>query len=84
MIKKEDLEGWAYYLGNCRNANIAMWIPDEEHFIHFRTKFGSTFAETIKHPEDDEVWDVFKPYKKVDMDFGKEREASRAAEKEQK
>jgi hypothetical protein len=67
MIKKSDLEGWAYYAGYCRNSRVAMWEPKKEHFIYLRTKFGDTFSETIKHPEDDDGYDLFKPYKKLDI-----------------
>jgi hypothetical protein len=29
--------------------------------VYRRVKFGTVFLEQIKHPEDDEVWDVFYP-----------------------
>ena len=59
VIKKEDLKHGAYYKGRCRNATIARWNAEKEVFSHWRTKFTSTFIETIKCPEDDKVYDVF-------------------------
>lgn len=56
-IPKEELQTGAYYFGKCRNAKIARW--DGARFIHWRTKFTSTFLESIKCPEDDQVYDVF-------------------------
>lgn len=64
MIAKKDLEVGAYYEGDCRNAQIARW--DGEVFYHWRTKFTMRFLECIKHPEDDDVWDVFIPERKIE------------------
>ena len=58
-IAKKDLIHGAYYTGRCRNASEARWNADREVFVHWRTKFTSTFLEEIKHPEDDEFFDVF-------------------------
>lgn len=63
VIKKEDLEDGAYYWGTCRNASIARW--DGKEFWYIRQKFGSTFAESINHLEDDNGYDLFIPLKKV-------------------
>jgi len=67
MIPKRDLKPWAYYSGSCRNARIAMWDSNRQLFIHLRTKFRDTFAETIPHPEDDEGWDVFIPVEEIKL-----------------
>lgn len=56
-IPKSELIPGEYYKGVCRNARIARW--DGAKFWHWRTKFGSTFLESIRHREDDEIWDVF-------------------------
>ena len=56
-IKKEDLEIGAYYNGHCRNTTIARW--NGEVFLYWRNKFGHTFLEEIKCPEDDDYYDVF-------------------------
>ena len=65
MIAKKDLKHGAYYEGHCRNATIARWDGQKQHFVHWRNKFGQWFTETICHPEDDMVWDVFEPYKEL-------------------
>ena len=69
MIPKKDLKSGAYYKGSCRNANVAQWDGREGVFYHLRTKFGSTFAESIPHPEDDKGFDVFIPVEEIKLDF---------------
>ena len=61
-IPKEQLKHGAYYNGRCRNATVARWNGDEQQFYHWRTKFGTTFIETIKCPEDEQRFDVFVTY----------------------
>lgn len=63
MQKKHLIKG-AYYVGVCRNANVARW--DGEKFHHWRQKFGSVFVESIKHREDDDAFDVFDAFYRVD------------------
>jgi len=58
-IPKKDLIHGAYYKGRCRNANEARWNGERQLFIHWRTKYGSTFLEDICHPEDEKRFDVF-------------------------
>ena len=58
-IAKKDLVHGAYYTGRCRNASEARWNADKQVFVHWRTKFNHTFLEEIKHPEDDQLFDVF-------------------------
>lgn len=58
-IARADLKHGAYYGGRCRNASVARWDANIQAFRHFRTKFGETFVEEIKHPEDDQHFDVF-------------------------
>lgn len=58
-IPKAELVHGAYYVGRCRNATIARWNAETQQFYHWRTKFGMKFVETIKAPEDDQVFDVF-------------------------
>ena len=65
-LPKCDLVKGNYYVGVCRNANIARW--DGERFHHWRKKFGTRFVETIKHREDDEAFDVFDAWMPVDPD----------------
>ena len=49
------------YIGDCRNAREAVW--DGEKFTYMRTKFGSTYPETINHFQDDDGYDLFVPLK---------------------
>ncbi|CAQ71588.1 hypothetical protein RALTA_B0977 [Cupriavidus taiwanensis LMG 19424] len=55
----------AYYQGRCRNATIARWNGEKQCFVHFRTKFGEHFLESIKHEEDFSGFDCFKPDREV-------------------
>lgn len=59
MIAKKDLIVGAKYSGYCRNASEATWTGTC--FEYTRYKFGDSYTETIKHPEDDSVHDVFIP-----------------------
>lgn len=59
IIPKKDLKKNTYYRGKCRNASVALWNGFE--FIYVRTKFSSSFNEDIKHPEDDNGYDLFIP-----------------------
>ena len=63
FLPKADLVTGEYYRGHCRNAPIAKWLGDR--FVYLRTKFGHTFAEEIKHPDDDKTFDVFFPTEKL-------------------
>ena len=65
-MDKSDLVHGEYYSGQCRNATVARWNAEHQCFIHWRTKFGFTFLETIKHPDDDQVYDVFLVEKRID------------------
>ena len=58
-IKKAALVHGVYYRGRCRNATIARWDGQAEHFVHWRTKFNFRYLEAIKCPEDDDRFDVF-------------------------
>jgi hypothetical protein len=64
-IAKKDLVVGEYYLGDCRNAQIARW--DGNMFYHWRTKFGTKFIEAIKHPEDEQYYDVFYPFELYEL-----------------
>jgi hypothetical protein len=66
FISKDKLEHAAYYKGVCRNASIARWDAVDEVFWHWRTKLGSTFTESINHPEDDDGFDMFYPISKIE------------------
>lgn len=59
LLRKEQLEHGRYYAGKCRNARIARWHAGAECFVHWRSKFGARFLERIKHPVDENYFDVF-------------------------
>jgi hypothetical protein len=61
FVRKTDLVDGEYYYGRCRNSHCARWNAETQEFVYMRTKFGSRFAETIKHPEDDDGFDLFVP-----------------------
>lgn len=65
MVAKKDLIDDAWYYGICRNASIARWNAEENKFYYLRTKFGTTQAESIRHPEDDNGYDLFIPIKQL-------------------
>ena len=64
FIPKKDLEDGAFYLGNCRNANIAVWNKKEEVFTYVREKYNSKFLEDINPIENDNGFDLFIPMEK--------------------
>ncbi len=66
-IKKTDLIHGEYYKGTCRNATEARWDEKNQCFVYWRFKFGETFLETIKAPEDDKNFDVFVTEKIVEI-----------------
>jgi hypothetical protein len=61
MMSKADLIHGAYYAGHCRNTSIARWNGKTQCFVYWRTKFGNTFPEYIRHAEDEKVYDAFEP-----------------------
>lgn len=63
-IPKDNLEIGKTYLGNCRNAEKAIWTGNK--FLYKRTKFGSTYDEEINHFQDDDGSDLFVPLRKID------------------
>jgi len=61
LLRKEELQHGAYYEGHCRNTSVARWHAQTQCFFYRRYKFGHTFIEEIKHPEDERYYDVFLP-----------------------
>lgn len=61
MMRKEELLHGAYYRGHCRNATIARWSSIKEQFVHHQMEFGHKIVERIRHPADEQVYDVFIP-----------------------
>lgn len=66
VIRKEDLVDGAYYQGICRNASVAKWDAKDNCFWYMRTKWGSSFKEDINHIADDNGYDLFIPFVKLD------------------
>lgn len=60
LLDKAELKDGAYYVGRCRNATVARWNAKKQCFTHWRVKFNSVFLEDIKHPVDDDTFDVFR------------------------
>lgn len=62
-IMKKDLEIDSFYYGHCRNAILAKW--NGKKFTYIRSKFGNEFPEDINHFEDDDGFDLFLPFFKL-------------------
>lgn len=60
ILPKAELVDGAYYVGRCRNATIARWSTAHGCFFHWRVKFNRIFVEQIKHPIDEDYFDVFR------------------------
>lgn len=65
MIPKKDLVHNNWYKGQCRNAPVAVWDAKNEEFLYIRFKFFEFFMESIKHPEDDDGYDLFYPHEHI-------------------
>ena len=64
-LPKFTLKKGKTYIGNCRNADKAVW--NGERFEYKRHKFGDTYLETIRHFEDAKgSEDVFVPIREID------------------
>jgi hypothetical protein len=54
---------------------MAQWHASGHVFWYLRQKFSKVFAEKIRHPEDDDGYDLFIPVRKIQMEQTKaERE----------
>lgn len=62
-IPKKDLIKGQLYLGSCRNSSQATWNGNE--FEYTRYKWGSAYKDSIKHFEDDMIYDIFIPFNKI-------------------
>jgi hypothetical protein len=60
----------AYYRGHCRNASIARYNAETNRFVYWRQKFGDVFAEDIHHAGNDDGFDIFQPFAKIDLPEG--------------
>ena len=78
MIKKIDLIEGAYYIGTCRNTNIAKWYDGK--FIFINLEFRRPYIEDINYYGDvkNSSFDGFIPIKLIDFDFNDIVEARNA------
>jgi hypothetical protein len=60
-ISKSNLIDGATYIGHCRNSDTATWNKERNCFVYARYKFGESYEDTCKHPEDDDGYDLFFP-----------------------
>ena len=58
-VPKSELVHGAYYIGHCRNSEIARWNAITSRFVYRRHTFGHEFLEEIHHSEDYCGYDVF-------------------------
>lgn len=65
MLRKKDLEDGAYYRGQARRTTVAMWSAKEDCFLYMRQKFSVRIVSRIRHPENDEGFDLFVPFEKI-------------------
>lgn len=69
-IPKSELKNGHYYIGHCRNSNVAMWSEELGQFVYLSplsgwagTKFGIDY---ILHEENKmDGFDYFSPYKEI-------------------
>jgi hypothetical protein len=69
MIQKSKLTKGVYYVGTCRNTNVAMWNGEEFIFINYF--FIHAYIENIKYYGDvkDINVDGFIPIKEIEINF---------------
>lgn len=72
IIPKKDLKDNYFYIGVCRNANVAKWSLKNNCFYYIRNKWNNFFLEKINHPEDDDGFDLFLPYEEIPRPFDKD------------
>lgn len=63
-IPKSELEIGAWYIGDTRNTDKAMWNGKE--FAYERCKWNMWFKDEVNHFEDDNGYALFVPLKKID------------------
>ena len=64
-LPKSKLKVGSWYIGNCRNTNMAQWTGREFRFI--RDKMSGSYIDTLNHFEDDDHYDLFVPFKLVEV-----------------
>lgn len=67
-VKKAALKDGAYYKGHCRNASVARWDAGTNQFYYIRTKWGSSYVESLPGPEDTiDGMDYFLPESEIEV-----------------
>jgi hypothetical protein len=64
-IPKGLLKDGAYYLGDHRNATVALWCAEKNRFEYWRTKFTARYIDDCNHFEDDDGYALFVPIKEA-------------------
>ena len=65
VIKPDQLIQGQWYVGECRNSNLAVWDSTTDQFWYIRSKFTFWFIEPIRHLSWDTSFDVFIPISQV-------------------
>ena len=71
ILPVKELKDGCIYKGSCRNAGIALWDKATEKFYYIRYKWGTEFIEKINNLENDDGYDLFIPYYKIDAEENK-------------
>lgn len=80
MIPKDQLVDGAYYVGLCRNSNIARWSKKDDLFYHWRFKCGHWFVDSIDYWDVDGIFDGFIPLFQTDQGYMREVELPKGEE----
>lgn len=67
MIPKSELRDGAYYVGAHRCSKLALWDLRRNEFIYLGYSMGLYGQDTAKHPEDDDGFALFVPFRQVDV-----------------
>lgn len=67
MIPKNQLKHMEWYAGKHRCTQIAQWNGESDEFMYIKHEFDQQFADTAKHPEDDDGFALFKPMKQIKL-----------------
>lgn len=67
MIPKSELRDGAYYVGAHRCTKVAVWHESRDAFVYLEYSMGSYGASESKHPEDDDGWALFVPFREIDV-----------------
>lgn len=66
-LPKEKLKHGAYYRGECRANTVARWNAERNCFFVWNFSCGGWWIETIYHPDDDSVYDIFAPFEEISV-----------------